>query len=138
VTAGADGRALVDGQGRGRVLRLEEPLSFWGGLDPETGRIIDRRHPQMDEIVTRRVLAMPSGRGSSSSSSVLAEAIRVRSAPSAIVMLEPDEIVALGALVAAELYGVSMPVVVVDPATYGSLREGATVAVDGSRVTVED
>lgn len=135
--AGTDGRVLVEGRARGDVLRLDEPLSFWGGLDPHTGRIIDRRHPQADEVVTGRVLAMPAGRGSSSSSSVLAEAIRIGSAPAAIVMLEPDGIIVLGALVAAELYEVSMPVVVVGPETFGGLREGVRVAIEGNRVTVE-
>jgi hypothetical protein len=55
---------------------------------------------------------MPAGRGSSSSSYVLAEAIRAGTAPAAIVLGEPDPIVALGAIVAAELYGVDVPVVV--------------------------
>lgn len=135
--AGAEGRALVEGRARGRVLRLDEPLSFWGGLDAETGKIIDARHPQTGEVVTGRVLAMTSGRGSSSSSSVLAEAIRIGTAPAAILMLEPDGIVALGALVAAEVYGVFMPVVVVGPRTFAALADGAMVAVEGSRVTVE-
>lgn len=55
---------------------------------------------------------MPSGRGSSSSSSVLAEGIRAGTAPMAIVLLEPDPILALGAIVARELYGRTIPVVV--------------------------
>ena len=128
----------MDGRGRGRVLRLDEPLSFWGGLDPETGRIIDRRHPQAGELVTERVLVMTAGRGSSSSSSVLAETIRIRTGPAAIAMLEPDAIVALGALVAAELYGISIPVVVVSLELFQTLREGAIVAIEGNRLTVEE
>jgi len=55
---------------------------------------------------------MPTGRGSSSASSVLAEAVRLGTAPVAIVLSEPDEIVALGSLVAEEIYGTVMPVVV--------------------------
>jgi predicted aconitase with swiveling domain len=81
---------------------------------------------------------MTAGRGSSSSSSVLAEAIRIRTAPAAIVMLEPDPIVALGALVAAELYAISMPVVVVSPETFEVLRDGATVAIEGSSITADE
>jgi len=77
---------------------------------------------------------MPSGRGSSSSSSVLLEVIRNGSAPEAILILEPDEILSLGSIVAGELYGRSLPVVVLDEATYSSLVTGETVAVgeDGS------
>jgi uncharacterized protein len=92
---------LVAGEAEGRALVLDEPLSFWGGVDPATG-----------DIVAGRVLVMPSGRGSSSSSSVLAEAIRAGTAPAAIVLAEPDPILALGAIVARELYDVAMPVVV--------------------------
>ncbi len=108
----AEARTLVAGTAEGHALVLEEPLSLWGGLDPETGSIIDTRHPQRGANVTGRVLVMPAGRGSSSSSSVLAEAIRAGTGPAAIVLGEPDAILALGAIVARELFGTSIPVVV--------------------------
>ncbi|MBA3348994.1 MAG: DUF126 domain-containing protein, partial [Actinobacteria bacterium] len=91
---------------------LDAPLSLWGGMDPATGVVIDRHHPQYGTGLTGRILVMPWGRGSSSSSSVLAEAIRSGTAPAGIVLAEPDEIVVLGALVAAELYGSTIPVVI--------------------------
>lgn len=122
-------RVLVPGEAAGAVLRLDEPLSLWGGLDPESGEIIDRRHPQSGAHVTGRVLVLPRGRGSSSASSVLLEAVRLGTAPAAIVLAELDPVLALGAAVARELYGRSIPVVVVDPATYGSFQEGATVTL---------
>jgi predicted aconitase with swiveling domain len=108
----AEARTLVAGTGEGPALVLDEPLSLWGGLDPETGSIIDTRHPQRGSNVAGRVLVMPAGRGSSSSSSVLAEAIRAGTGPAAIVLGEPDPILALGAIVARELFGTSIPVVV--------------------------
>ncbi|MGD8277840.1 MAG: DUF126 domain-containing protein [Gemmatimonadota bacterium] len=108
-------RVLVEGSARGPVLRLDEPLSFWGGVEPRTGRIIDRRHPQHGRSVTGVVLIMPGGRGSSSSSTVLAESIRLRTAPAAIVLTEPDPIIALGAVVAFELYGIALPVLLGEP-----------------------
>lgn len=124
-------RVLVQGDASGPVLVLDEPLSFWGGLDPVTGEIIDRRHPQSGVIVSGSVMAMRSGRGSSSGSSVLAEAIRRSTGPVAILMLESDEIVALGAVVADELYGVVVPIVVIDLDTYEALSTGQEVAVNG-------
>ena len=128
----ADGRTLVPGTAEGRALVLDEPLSFWGGVDPETGDITDVRHPQHGASVTGRILVMPSGRGSSSSSSVLAESIRAGTAPAAIVLGEADPILALGAIVARELYGKATPVVVVaDP----SLRTGKVTKVRASRET---
>jgi predicted aconitase with swiveling domain len=113
-----EGRVLVPGEARGEALVLDEPLSFWGGLDPVTGRIVEVGHPQHGAVVTGRILVMPSGRGSSSSATVLAEAIRLGTGPAGIVLRERDDIVVVGALVAAELYGIVVPIVVVDEGTY--------------------
>ena len=87
----------------GTALVLDEPLSLWGGVDPSTGLIIDARHPQRGESVTGRVLVMQSGRGSSSSASILAEAIRAGTAPAGILLGEPDLILAIGSAVGEEL-----------------------------------
>jgi len=130
---------LVAGEASGEVLRLDEPLSLWGGVDAATGVIIDRRHPQVGESISGRVLAMPHGRGSSSASSVLVETIRCGTNPVAIVMLEPDAILALGAMVADEVYGRSLPVVAVGERMFASLQTGDFVAVgpDGSVLQVD-
>ena len=130
----AEGRTLVAGTAAGEVLVLEEPLSFWGGIDPGTGEVVDVRHPQRGENVAGRVLVMPSGRGSSSSSSVLAECVRAGTAPAAIVLAQPDPILALGAIVARELYGRAPPIVVV---TNPDLRTGDAVAVRTSETRAE-
>ncbi|MEO8247277.1 MAG: DUF126 domain-containing protein, partial [Chloroflexota bacterium] len=100
---------------RGPALVLDEPLSLWGGLDPASGVIVDARHPQRGSSVSGWVLVMRAVRGSSSSSSVLAEAARAGTAPLAIVLGERDLILAVGGAVAAELYGVHIPVVVWPP-----------------------
>lgn len=122
----SEGRTLVPGEARGPALVLSEALSFWGGLDPATGAIIDVHQPQRGAVVTGTVLVMPGGRGSSSSSSVLAEAIRAGTAPAAIILTELDPIIALGALVARELYGVSIPIVVLE---MNDVRTGREVSV---------
>jgi uncharacterized protein len=70
------GRFYAVGEAEALALVLLEPLSFWGGVDVETGAIIDRSHPDLGKNIGGKILMMPSGRGSSSSSSVLAEAIR--------------------------------------------------------------
>ena len=132
----AEGRTLVAGEAEGEVVRLHEPLSFWGGLDPRTGRIVDRHHPQVGREVAGRILMMPSGRGSSSSSSVLAEAIRRGTAPAGIVLEVGDRIVALGALVAAELYGRRVPVVVASTSAPDAAAVRVSATRDGATVTV--
>jgi predicted aconitase with swiveling domain len=123
------GRALIPGHAEGIALVLDEPISFWGGVDPETGNIIDRRHPQLGECVSGKVLAMPSGRGSSSSSSVLAECVRTGTAPAAILLAEPDQILVLGVLVAEELYGRTVPMFVVGDGQLQRIPERARLRI---------
>ncbi len=105
-------RTLVEGSAEGPLTVWSVPLSFWGGYDSRTGQVIDRSHPAFGSKVAGRILAMPSGRGSSSASSVLAEAIRCGTAPAGIVLSQPDPIITVGAIVAARLYGRACPVVV--------------------------
>lgn len=127
-------RVLVAGEASGLVLALDEPLSFWGGFESETGTIIDQAHPQVGESLAGRVVTMAVGRGSSSSSTVLAEAIRLGTGPAALIMREPDEIVNLGAIVADELYSITMPILIVDESTFNAIAaaERATISSSGT------
>jgi predicted aconitase with swiveling domain len=117
-----------------RILRLDEPLSLWGGMDPATGELIDAHHPQRGANLAGRAVAMRSARGSSSSASVLAEAVRAGTAPAAFLLAEPDLILAVGAAVAEELYGRVVPVIVLPAAELDALSDGAEVRIgpDGS------
>jgi len=126
--------AIPIGGIEGEVLVLDEPLSFWGGVETSTGEIIDRRHPQLGALVAGRVLVMPSGRGSSSSASAIVEAVRCGTAPIAIVMAEVDPIVTLGAIVAFELYESDLPVLVVGKQGIQGIRTGQKlfISADGS------
>lgn len=119
-----DGIALHPGAGGGELVVLDAPLSFWGGTEGATGRITDEHHPQCGVDLAGQVVAMRSGRGSSSSASVLAEAVRAGTAPAALLLAEADAVIVLGALVAAELYGQRLPVVLLDPASYAALSRG--------------
>jgi predicted aconitase with swiveling domain len=114
---------------RGRALVLDEPLSLWGGMDPATGEVIDVHHPQLGASLAGRVVVMRSGRGSSSSASVLAEAVRAGTAPAAIVLAEPDLILAIGATVAEELYGRAVPVVVLPATGVSAIADGAEIVI---------
>jgi len=122
------------GHAEGEALVLDEPLSMWGGVDPATGEIIDRYHPQCGRSVAGSVLVLPHGRGSSGGSSVLAECVRAGTAPVAVVMRRLDVILLVGSLVAAELYP-DRPCPVVELVDgYDELRSGwvTTVRPDGT------
>lgn len=123
------GWRVTSGNAEGPVLKLSEPVSFWGGIGPD-GRIIDVHHPQHGAEVTGRILVMRSGRGSSSGTYVLAELLRLGIAPAGIILTEPDGIIATGALVAAELYDVHMPIVTVSEQDYAAIEDGVTLSID--------
>lgn len=121
-----------------RALVLSEPLSLWGGMDPATGELIDAHHPQRGANLAGRVVIMASGRGSSSSASVLAEAVRAGTAPAAILLGEPDLILAIGSTVAEELYGIRVPIVVLPPAELAAVADGKPVDLRRVQPTPSD
>ena len=127
---------VVAGSASGPALVLDEPLSLWGGLDATTGLIIDPHHPQHGACVTDTILFMPFGRGSSSASSDLAEAVRVGTAPAAFVLDEADEIIALGSLVAEEIYGTVTPVLLRAADTSWQVATGDRVAISNEEITI--
>ena len=135
----AHGRTLVDGEVTGRACVLTEPLSLWGGFDPEAGVITDVHHPEHGCTIAGLIVVMRSGRGSSSASSVLAEAVRLGSAPAAFVLAEPDEILVLGSIVGHELYGTVTPIVVLSAATHSQISDGQRlmIGIGGSVVPGE-
>jgi len=122
------GKTSHPGIAEGEVLVLTEPVSFWGGVNHH-GEIIDVHHAQHKAKMTNKILVMPSGRGSSSATAVLAELIRTGDGPLGIVMLQCDTILVIGALVSAEIYGISMPIVELAQAEYDQLTDGMNVAI---------
>ena len=109
------GECLVPGKAEGALTVLSEPLSLWGGFDLAAGTVCDVNHPQHGVAISGRILAMPTGRGSSSSSSILLESARLGVHPRAIIVAEPDPILVVGALVSDDLYGVKIPIILVPP-----------------------
>jgi predicted aconitase with swiveling domain len=117
-------RCVSAGEVEATLIVSLEPLSLWGGFNVTTGAVIDRGHPAFGQILTGRILAMPSGRGSSSSSSILAEAVRLGTAPLGLVLAETDPILAVGEIVARKLYGKSLPIVVCGRDAFARLQAG--------------
>ena len=127
------GQVLNPGEAAGAALVLSEPLSFWGGFDPASGRVIDRHHPQLGAELAGKILVLPESRGSGGTPAGVAEAIRHGTAPLAFILGKADANVSAGALVAAELYGREVPVVALAPENFSCLRSGdrLTVTRDG-------
>ena len=128
------GRVLVPGEAQGEALVSREPLSFWGGYDQNTGEIIDRRHPLSGAVAAGRILVVPSSRGSSTTTAVLLEAIRLGTAPAALLTAATDTFLTLASIVADELYQKPIPVIALDPDDFAMLETGQRLRVfaDGS------
>jgi predicted aconitase with swiveling domain len=123
-------QVLNPGKASAEAMVLDEPLSFWGGFDAQTGIIIDQHHPQRGSCVAGRFLILPESRGSAGTPAGIAEAIRGGVGPAAIALGKADVNVAVGAMVAAALYGVAIPVVVIGDADRARLRSGDRIEAD--------
>lgn len=130
------GRSLVAGAAQGALLFADVGLSFWGGVDSASGEVIDRHHPLSGAHLAGRVLAIPSGRGSCTGSSVMMELISNGHAPAALVLAEPDEILTLGVLVAQTIFQRSLPVLCIGREAFAALRGHAFARVDGTVLTL--
>lgn len=123
----------IAGRAEGEILKLKQPISFWGGVDPGTGRISDPRHPDHDQTIGGRILVLPGMIGSSSSSYIMLELMAVGLAPAALVLAEPDAILGLGVVVAREMAYGSIPVLVLPREEQAALTSGrrARIGEDG-------
>ena len=128
-------RILNSGTASGSVLHLEEPLSFWGGFDPISGAIVDVHHPQRGENLAGRIVLMASSRGSGTAPGALAESIRRQTGPAALVMVEADVNLAIGAAVAATLYGRSIPVLALSSDDFANVATWAAVEIADDGIT---
>ena len=117
------GRAIVEGDAEGIALVSDRPISFLGGIDPESGKIIEKGHPLEGQSVAGRVLVFPTGKGSTVGSYILYRLAKAGLAPCAIINSSSEPIVAVGALIS----GIPM----VDRVDIGRLKTGMCVRVQG-------
>jgi len=102
---------VLRGVSEGEALVTNQPICLYDSLDPKSGRIVNRRHELYGECVSGRILFFPYGIGSSTSAATILEASRCGKAPIAVVNLETEPIIAVGALLAERLYGNTIPIV---------------------------
>lgn len=123
---------LLPGEAQGETLKLSAPISFWGGVDPKTGMIIDARHPERGQSIAGKILLLPGTIGSSSASAVLLELVHAGRAPAAIVMPEPDAILLLGLVVAREMGWSTPPAYKASVSQQNALSARVHIADDGT------
>ena len=130
-------QVLFGARAEGEVMVLDDWLSFGGGLDPETGKISDQSHPQVGCSITNKILVLPGVRGSAGSPSTLAESLRLRTGPGAVILGEAETSSLAAAFVAEELYQIRIPVLVLSTTDYGAMRSGQIVRIEESSLVIE-
>lgn len=125
---GIKARGISKGIGRGKILISREPLSFLGGVDAKTGIVLEKGHPLEGKCVKGSVLVFPRGKGSTVGSYVMLGLKQNGVAPSAIINLEAETIIAVGAII-SEIPMVDKP----EEDVFSILEEGMEAEVDGEK-----
>ncbi|NTB99692.1 DUF521 domain-containing protein [Agrobacterium tumefaciens] len=132
-----EARSILAGSAEGTAISTTEALSFWGGVDPATGRVIDVHHPLHGTCLTGGVLFMPTSRGSCTGSGVLLDLILTGRAPSALVFCEAEDVLTLGALIAAEMFGKPLPVLRLDAENFARFSKAVHVRIDETAIEAD-
>lgn len=122
------GRKIYKGKAEGEALVTGVDLSFYGGVDPETGEVVEKDHPLEGLSVAGKILVMPSGKGSTVGSYVLYALRKADKAPAAIVNKETDPVIAVGSIISE--------IPTVDSIDITRIENGQIVEVDADRGVV--
>ena len=118
------GQAIIAGSASGAILACGEGLSFWGGVDPLTGIVIDAHHPLCGQSIAGKILVMPTTRGSCSGSGVMLDLALNGIAPAAFVFREAEDVVTLGAMIAGKMFKRPVPVLRLDEEAFAVAAAG--------------
>ncbi|CAM5313644.1 hypothetical protein MAUB1S_05455 [Mycolicibacterium aubagnense] len=130
-------RSILGGTAQGPVIATQEALSFWGGVDPATARVIDVHHSMHGICLTGAILMMPSSRGSCTGSGVLLDLVLNGRAPAALIFSEAEDVLTLGALIASELFGKPLPVLRLAPQAFAALASAKTARISDTAIEAD-
>jgi hypothetical protein len=131
------GQAVIAGRASGDILATDEGLSFWGGVDPLTGMVIDAHHPLCGQSIAGRVLVMPTTRGSCSGSGVMLDLALNGIAPAAFVFRENEDVVTLGAMIAGRMFDRPVPVLRLGADAFAIVANGKTAELTETALIVD-
>ena len=120
---------VLPGTGEGQLLSTRQAISFWGCVDPVTGKISDKRHELFGESIFQKILMFPFGKGSSTGSLILLELLRLNLAPAAIINIRTELLLATGPIVGKHFYGVTLPIVNIHSKDFDLLKSGMVAEV---------
>ena len=123
------GRMINPGKAQGEAIVSRTPMSFYGGIDPKTGVVIEKGHELEGQCVKDKILVFPQGKGSTVGSYVIYGLKKSGVAPAAIVNKETETIVAAGVILAG--------IPCVDKIDIDKIKTGDRLKVDADEATVE-
>ena len=126
------GQVLYSGNAKGEVLRLDAPISFWGGVNPENAEIILENHPQRGEKITNKILVVPEPIGSSSSAAILLELLYSKIAPKGLILgTNQDAILPISVFVSEQMGWATIPIIALENPAFKS-GEALEINSDGT------
>jgi len=123
-----EGRIIKYGKVEGEALVSNQPIGFFGGVDPNNGLVIEKGHPLEGKNISGKILIFPTGKGSTVGSYVLYRMKKNNVAPIAIINEECEPIVAVGAIISN--------ITCVDKINIKEIKNGDKVRIEGERVIV--
>ncbi|MCJ7633409.1 DUF126 domain-containing protein [Candidatus Bathyarchaeota archaeon] len=123
------GRKIYKGIAEGEAIVTKDGISFYGGVDPDTGKVVEVGHELEGQSITGKILVFPTGKGSTVGSYTLYRMKKNNTAPAAIVNEQIDTIIAVGCIISE--------IPCVDKIDVNEIKTGQKVVVNGSEGTVE-
>ncbi len=130
-------RKMVAGEAQGSLLCSQEGLSFWGGVDSASGKVVDAHHPLHQQSLAGKIVMLPTSRGSCTGSGVLLELIQNGNAPAALIFREAESVLTLGALVAHYVFDLSLPVIRLSASEFDLLSQQTSAHIQSDRILFE-
>ena len=122
------GRIISKGAAEGEALTTTQPISFYGGVDPETSEIIEKRHELQGKRVKDKILVFPNGKGSTVGSYTLYRLKKGGVAPAGIINRDCETVIAVGAIISE--------IPCVDEIDVSKIKTGDTVRIENGVVTI--
>ena len=124
-----EGRKIYKGIAKAEAIVTKDGISFYGGVDPDTGIVVEVGHDLEGQSITGKVLVFPTGKGSTVGSYTMYRMKKNNMAPAAIVNEEIDTIIAVGCIISE--------IPCVDKIDINCIKTGQKIIVNGSKGTVE-
>ncbi|MFX1533941.1 MAG: DUF126 domain-containing protein [Promethearchaeota archaeon] len=123
------GRKIYKGKAEGEALVTKDGISFYGGVDPSTGTVVEKGHELEGQTLTGKILVFPTGKGSTVGSYVLYEMAKRGTGPKALILKECEAIVAVGCIIGE--------IPCVDHIDIEKINSGMQISIDAENATVE-